>query len=418
MRQLSPGVRAALAAIALLGAATIGAQTSGQPTDQQTDQPTGEITDSGDAIENTQIATNTSPETAEETDMVFVSGEDLSVSTRTSDDLFAAGGTIEIVGASADHLFIAGGEIAVRDATLQDLILAGGEVRLSRAVVADDLIAFGSDLFIERGFDIGDTAVLAGGNVRMEAPVGGDLRIGAGEIYVNSPIAGTARLSGDTIVLGPQARIGGDLLYRTENLVIEPGAVVTGRKEQLPAPDYSQPEDAGREMGRLLLFAGLSILLSYAVITIGLVLAAPGLMRSASREMQNRPWRSFGIGALFAFVVPIFALVLFMSVFGIPLGILITVIAIALTPIAFAVAGYCTGMIARRLATRQTEPPATRSARILWPLLGIVALFLLTLIPFLGIFIWFIAMLFGLGALLQRAGGALSAPETRTMASA
>ncbi len=404
-RQSSFTIRAALAAIALLTAPALGAQTPDQP---------GE---SAIGAEDTQPAVEPDTQTDTETDMVFVSGEELSLSARTTDDLFAAGGTIDTVGASADHMIAAGGEITVRDATLQDLILAGGNIRLSRAVVADDLIAFGGDIVVEPGFDIGGSAVLAGGNVRVNAPVGGDLRIGAGEIYVNSQVAGTARLSGETIVLGPQAQIGGDLLYRTENLVVEPGAVVTGQRAQLPPPDYSQPEDAGREMGRFMLFAGIAILLSYAVLTILLVLAAPGLMRSASNELQGRPWRSFGIGALFALGVPLLVLLLFMSMFGAPLAILLIVIAIALTPIAFAVAGYGTGMIARKLATKQDEPPEARSARMLWPLLGIVMLFVLTLIPFLGLFVWFIAMLFGLGALLQLAGGALSGPEMRAAAS-
>ena len=46
-----------------------------------------------------------------EDDMVFLAGEQVVVSHRTTDDLFAAGSMVEANGASADHLFLAGREI-------------------------------------------------------------------------------------------------------------------------------------------------------------------------------------------------------------------------------------------------------------------------------------------------------------------
>ena len=397
-RTLTSIIRPALAATALLGAAAVSAQTTAEPSTQQT---AGE-----------------EPSASQETDMVFRYGENLLVSEATTDDLFAAGNTVSADGASADHLILAGGEVVVRDAAPKDLFAAGGELKLDRAEIADDLVAAGGDLVAGPALTIGGSAVIAAGTVRFESPVGGDLRIGAGEIFVNSTIAGDARLSGDRVVLGPKARIGGDLYYRTDELVIEPGAVVEGTQTKLTTPDYARPEDAGHEFGRFMLFAGLSFLLSYAVIVLALVLGLPQLMRSTSMEMQERPWRSLGIGGLFVLVVPMLVIALAMSAIGLPLAILVIAICVALTPIAFAVTGYTAGTILRGLVTKRSDPPENLGPRILWPLLGVAVLFALTLIPMMGIAVWFVAMLFGLGALLQRAVGALSSPADTVAARA
>lgn len=345
-----------------------------------------------------------------EDDMVFLAGEQVVVSHRTTDDLFAAGSMVEANGASADHLFLAGREITVSQAQASDVIAAGGEIRLNRASVTDDLIVAGGEIVAGRGFDVGGTAVITGGNVRFEAPVGKDLRIGAGEIFVNSAIGGTARLSGDTIVLGPNARIAGDLLYQSENLTVDPAAVIEGNRTALPASDGHAAEDFGKGAGRFFLLFGLSMMVSYFVIVALLVLAAPKLMRSTSQMLQSRPWQALGIGVLYALIVPMLGFILLWTVVGIPLAVLLFVASLALTPIAIAVSVHFIGMAARKLITRKSGPDESMAGRIGWPLSGVVILFALALIPLVGMLVLLLAMLFGLGAFTKQVADALSAP--------
>lgn len=346
---------------------------------------------------------------AAETDMVFLSGESLTVSAATTDDMFAAGERVNASGARADHLFLAGGEIDVTDATVVDLVAAGGEVRLQGASIKDDIIIAGGDIAIGSAVKIGGSAVLAGGTVKLEAPLGGDLRAGAGDVYVNSPIAGTARLSGDSIVLGPKTRIAGDLLYRSDKLTVQPGAVVEGRRASLPMSDRSVVEGVGKDVGRFFLYLGLSIILSYFVLVVLFVVFAPGLMDSASAKIRHRPWQSLGIGVLYALIVPVAIVLLFASVFAVPLAILLVVISVVLTAIALAVTAHFVGISVRRLTTSQEEPSTRLPGRILWPLLGAVLVFAVTLVPFAGVLVWLLAMLFGLGA-FATAARALTAP--------
>ncbi|NVE96023.1 bactofilin family protein [Altererythrobacter lutimaris] len=344
-----------------------------------------------------------------ESEMVFLSGEEIVASQRTTDDLFAAGGTVEAKGVSADHLFLTGGDITVSNAEVRDLIAAGGEVRLNAANVADDLIAAGGEVIAGEGFEIGGTAIVTGGTVRFNAPVGQDLRIGANEIFVDSTVAGTSRLSGSKIVIGPNARLQGDLLYRGDDLTIDPSAVIEGDRTELPAWESYNPEEAGAGLGSFFVYFSLSILISYFVIVSLLVLVLPSLMQRTSDMLHATPLRALGIGVLYAFVVPVMGILLVWTVLGIPLAIFLFLASLALTPLAVAVTAYFVGMLGRRVVSKRSDAPRNTAERFIWPLAGVAILFALSLIPLLGLLVMLFSMLFGLGALLRQATGALTA---------
>ena len=341
-------------------------------------------------------------------DMTFFSAEDVTVRVNSTDDVFAAGGTVRVDQTSADHLVLAGGDISVADVSIQDLFAAGGTIKLVSGGASDDIVAAGGEIDVGPDFTIGSSAVLTGGEVRIETPVPADLRVGAGDAYINSQVGGDARLSGELVTLGPKARIAGDLFYRTGNLVLEPGAVVTGRQLPMPETDRSAMEAWGQGAGRLFAMFALSVLLGFTVLVMVIAVAVPALMRSASDMIRQRPLQSLGIGALIAVGAPFLIVLLFASVVGTPLAMLVAAICVALTPVALAATAYFAGMEARRIATGQKEPPAGILARLLWPALGAAIILILGLIPLAGLLVWILALLFGLGAIATRGGKALA----------
>ncbi|TRD11643.1 hypothetical protein FGU71_07040 [Erythrobacter insulae] len=343
-----------------------------------------------------------------EQDMVFAADQDVQLDAKSTDDVFAAGSTVTVQGAQADHLIIAGGEISVRDVSSNDLIAAGGEIDFARGAIADDIVAAGGDIEIGPDFTLGGSAVLMGGSVRIDAPVPGDLRVTSGSIIVNSAIGGSARLAGDTIEIGPNARIAGDLEYRSENLVMRPGAVVEGETRILPVDDTYGAEEFGKAAGSMFLMLGISILISYFVVVLALVFAAPALMRATSRMMREQPWKSLGLGLLIAVIVPLLGVLFLWTAVAAPIALLLLTASIAITPIALAATAYFAGDSARRFLTNAKEDAAGIGARLLWPGLGALVIFALTLIPIAGLIIWFFAMLFGLGAVVNSTAKALA----------
>lgn len=341
-------------------------------------------------------------------DMSFFSAEDINLKVNSTDDVFAAGGTMTVDATSADHLVIAGGEISVRNVALQDLIAAGGEIDLVSGNVKDDIVVAGGKIIARPAFAIGSSAVIAGGDAKIETAIPTDLRVAAGSIYLNSAVGGNARLTGETVTLGPKTRIGGDLLYRTDNLIIQPGAVITGRQLVLPSEDHSAFERWGRGAGKMVAMLALAFLLGFIVLVMAIAIAVPSLMRSSAEFIRSAPLKSLGIGVLFAVGVPFAIVLLFASVVGVPLAMLLGAIFLAITPVAVAATAYLLGMEARKLIARAEDAPAAWTARLLWPALGAAAILVLGMIPLLGLLVWLFAMLFGFGAVVSRGGNALA----------
>jgi len=95
----------------------------------------------------------------------------------------------------------------VRDAG-NDRFVAGGSLRIDNPV-AGDLIAAGGSLDVDSAVN-GDV-VVAGGNVRLDGAVGSSLYAAGGRLVVNGNVAGNARIAGGKVDLGPRAQINGNL---------------------------------------------------------------------------------------------------------------------------------------------------------------------------------------------------------------
>lgn len=342
------------------------------------------------------------------TDMTFFMADEINLTVNSVDDVFATSGVVKVDATKADHLVLAGSEISLRKIAVEDLFAAGGELDLTSGTVADDIVIAGGSVFVQPTFLIGSSAAIAGGEVHMDAATPDDLRIGAGDIYLNAAVGGDARLSGGTVTLGPNTQIDGDLLYRTDNLVIEPGAIILGQRKVLPAQEHSAVESWGRGASKLFAMFALASTLGFAILVVAIAAAVPSLMRSSAELIRTSPLRSLGLGILIAVGVPFVIALLFAVVIGAPLGMLLAAICLAITPVALAATSFLIGMEARRILSKENNEPTGLAARLLWPALGAAAILLLGMIPFLGLLVWLLAMLIGLGAVVNTGGKALA----------
>ena len=346
-------------------------------------------------------------------DMIFATGENILLDAQSSDDVFAAGNTILVDGVRTDHLHLAASEVAITRMTANDILAAAGQIEMTTGTVADDIVAAAGEIFIGPDFAVGGSAVLVGGAISINAPISGDLRADGGDVLLNSTVGGIARFTAETIEIGPDARIMGDLEYRSENFIMRPGAIVEGETRILSVAEKSDLVEAGNALRGLFLMLGVSILISYLLLVTALVLLAPGLMQSASARIQQQPWKSLGVGLLAAVMVPVAGAVLVWSVAGAPMAVLLFVSSVAATAIALAVAAYFAGKQVRKFALRRKDEQDGIGARLAWSSFGAVLVFILCLIPIAGPAIWLFAMLFGLGAVIASAAAAF-APASPT----
>lgn len=341
-------------------------------------------------------------------DMAFFAAGDLNVTAKSTDDIFAAGGDVSLRGAQADHMIAAGGDIIVTEVAFHDLMLAGGDIAIVSGSVTDDIVAAGGDVAIESGVRIGGSAVLAGGDVTIDAPVGRELRAAGGRVRLNANVGGDAHLTGDTITIGPNVRIGGDLTHRARSIEISPSAEIVGEVIELEPPERPDFEALGVKAAAAAAVFALAFLIGVGVLVVVIALVLPGLMNSAAAMIRQKPLSTLGVGVLVVLAAPAVIAFLFLTVFGIPLALMIGAIYLAAAPLAFAGFIYFLGMLGRRLVAKDTDEAPGAVARLVWSAIAVGVAVIIALIPILGGLVWFIGYILGMGAVMTRGGKALA----------
>lgn len=343
--------------------------------------------------------------------MVFAAGDTVTLNATVTDDVFGAGDDVRATGGTYDHLFMAGGDLSLQDATVKDLFTAGGELDMVSGHVTDDFVSAGGRIKLSRDVRIDGDAVIAGGDLRIESPVGGTLRAAGGTVYLNSVVTGDVFLNGRDISLGPDAHVMGSLTHRGRNVQIDPSAQIDGQTTVLEPP----PEPDWAPLKRAMRFLGWTFLFGMFLAAIVIAWLFPRLMNDSAQIIRDRPASMLGLGVLIAFLAPATAAVLLFTVFGTPIALILIAALLLLWPIALIAAAYTLGMFGRN-RMKPGEPPPSSGARILWCGIAMLILIVIGMIPIVGAIVWWLAYIVGLGAVVLQAGNALSKQQALAVA--
>ena len=185
------------------------------------------------------------------------------------------------------------------------------------------------------------------------------------------------------VVLRSGARVGGDVVSR-KTPQIEDGATVEGSIDDLQKRwDYWDITFVGR-LGWWLAYT-----VSTLVLGLVLLMLARGLDPASIRALRDRLGATIGFGLLWFVLLPIVAVLLFVTIVGIPLGLFLLFALGLVYSIGYVVGGLALG----RLVVK--EP----TSRYLAFLAGWGALRVIALVPFLGGIAWLVGTVLGLGTL-------------------
>jgi len=246
-----------------------------------------------------------------------------------------------------------------------DQVVLSGDVAVARGTVVGEVVVFSGSASID-GVAQGDVVVLDG-PVTIGGQVGGDV------IALHGPIRllATAQVTGNVMAGG--------------NLIVVDGAQVGGEVRRDVGFTLSGPVGV---LGALLVSAAVAI--SILVIGLMLLLLAPrGLERSAEAA-RTAPFTVAGWGLALAVGVPIGAVVLAVTIVGLPLGLALLLGLGLLWLLGLAAVTYTIG----RLVVRA---PRSRVGALFagWAIGAAVGL-----VPFLNAVWWTLGAMFGLGAIL------------------
>jgi hypothetical protein len=326
----------------------------------------------------------------------FSGGGSVELDKRVEGDAFLSGGRVAVRGPVKGDVAVAGGDITIADTVGQDLYAAGGSVAISSQVAGNARIAGGQVTISHRG-GIAGKATVAAASVQMAGRVGRYLAVYAESVRIEGEVGGDLRIVARSVEIGPEAKIGGKLIYRSPQLAkIGPTAVIAGGVTYV---EMDWPSGKVDSIARAATWISL-ILLVLSLLLVGaiMILAFPEFSARAAQTMRSDPWKSLGLGFSLLLCLPVAAILFMITVIGIPLG-----MALLLFYPVMLLLGYITGALF--LGDRVATWVAKRRALVLKPAwryvaltVSLFALLIVYEIPYVGCVVEFLVLLFGLGA--------------------
>jgi len=327
-------------------------------------------------------------------------------------DYFATGATIEISGTVKGDLYVFGSQISIDGKIEGDVISAGGTINISGEVARNARLGggqveingtIGRNLTIMAGAiqlapssRIGGNAVLTGGNIDLEGAVLGSVTATASNVRLSGRVGQKMEAYTGELRLTSRAQIGENLEYTSSTeALIDPSAQIRGKT--VYHPSAVKEFFHGKWKKRMVFgFRYLPILMNFLFsFVLGWVLLKlfSQRVKGILLVLDRRPWKAFWTGILVALLLPLAALLLFVTVLGLP---------IALALVAISLITFYTAKIFPILWISNKAFSRFRVRKnSLWALfLGLIGFFILVQMPFLGSVLSVIATMLGLGAII------------------
>jgi cytoskeletal protein CcmA (bactofilin family) len=274
-----------------------------------------------------------------------------------------------------------------QDETAPEVSTAVGDVRVDGIVEGDVNSGFG-DVEIRGSGEVEDDINAGHGDVKVYGPVGGGIEAGFGNVYVDAPVRGNVSVGRGEVELGPAAVVHGDVYYgrgevRGNTEAVE-GGMIAGR-----APHMEHESDGFGIPG---LIGWVFAAALFVACTVLLAVLAPGPLLASARRAEESPGWSLLVGVASVPAVVVFAVVLAVSIVGIPLLLLLAPAYLAFVFFGALVAAYFVG---RRVVFATGH---YRGGNALAAMVGALILAVVYMIPVLGGLLLYGLALLGTGA--------------------
>jgi len=339
---------------------------------------------------------------------VFMSDQSNIVSSRDSldDDLYIFGNYGEVYGIVEGDLTAfcyehdaAGMILGNANIFAYDVRLGGEVAQTARlfgytvqtdAAIGRNLLALGNEIKIDRDAIVNVDLNCSGNIVYVRGTVHGDAEVGGDIVYITGNIDGDVDITANEIYIDRPARIGGELTYTSKNKAeIDDDAIIEG------GVNWKEPEediDSG-DFSSFAAFARFLFFLMALVTGFGLIILLNRHTHEAADQINNRFWQTLAIGLLTFIICTGGAVVLCLFIVGIPLGLMLILLATVL---------FYIGKIYSSIAIGRLVFKFLRSGKktaLGWELMvGLIILTLLFRLPGLGWVVYILAFILGAGA--------------------
>ncbi len=324
---------------------------------------------------------------------LFVAGNGVRIEAPIAGDLFAAGSNVSVASAVEHDAFVAGQNVTI-DSTVGANLFAAGQTLIVRQAVGSDAFLAGSDVTLDNAATVSGDLQIAGMNLSINAPVGGWLRATGQTITLDSTVGGDAIIDG-TPVLGDSASINGNLTYYADRDATIDQSKVKGtitRKPVSQSPSANKREHVARPLAIIVGMLA-TLLFGWALYSF-----YPKQAESTTDTAEKKIGVSMLTGLVSLIVLPIVAVLLFVSLYGAPFGFLLLVLYVAAMVLAAFLSPWLLGRLLKRWLMKDAEVN-----RVAIYVAGIIVLWAITWVPVVGWLTRGLIWLWAFGAILYAA---------------
>ncbi len=310
-------------------------------------------------------------------DDVVVAGNNIIIRGTVIGDVVAAGGQVDVQGNITQDLIVAAGDVTISGNVGDDVRVAAGTLTIT-GTVQDDLISLSGDTKISNTGSIGGDLTSATGQLSLLGDVGGNVTGSGGEVTLGGAVGGNVDLNTGQLVVLPDAYITGDLKYRSPESGNVPAGTV-GKETAFLQEEYEE-EDHGK-------FSILSWFIGYlSLVLIGLLGIAiwPEQIKNIVSKTPEVPGKTFLVGLAIFIAAMILTFMLFITVIGIPLGLILMALIFAGLYIARIFTGIWVGKYLLTKMDKESKPWIELA-------LGMFVLLLVSEIPIIGALVYIAA---------------------------
>lgn len=332
----------------------------------------------------------------------YVAGNQSTIATPVARDAFAAGFNVHISAPVGGDAHATGFSVTIDGDVDGDIYAMGNSVTIS-GHVGQDVTATGTNVSITGTKGVAGNIRLAGANIVISAPITGSATLAGASATIGATINGDVFFGGDKISFTDRAIILGNVTIRSSSDVTVPESVASADRVTIEkiepneiamsASDIAQQSIRGFWPVWMPVLAGLAIFMLAGILWLALF---PRRSLIAYRVAMAKPWKSllFGVFSLATFMglVPVVA----MTVIGIPL-VPVVIVALVIAGLIGYIAG--TWFLATKVLAAFGIDSNTLINRVIALIVGLVAGWLLAIVPFLGWLIQLAFVFLGLGAI-------------------
>lgn len=302
-----------------------------------------------------------------------------------NDNVATAGNDIYIRGTIEDDLFVAGSNIKIDGEIKGNLFAAANTIEINGKIDKDTFLA-GNSINIGENATLGQDAFIAGNILNIKGNIERNLSIGGSYINLDSNIKGDTKVTGQTLVIGDNAILDGNLNYTSEKELSS-----TEQEKIKGNTSYTQPNEKTNQKNNYNIdFTSWFVsLLQFLLFGIIIVLLMPKWTDEIAEYIKKDTLKTIGIGILAFIVVPILMIIMLITIVGIPIAIVTGLLFTLFIMFARFWVAYCIG---KWIGKNKYSPIVTI-------LVGALILQIIFLIPILSILAKIVVIFAGLGAI-------------------